>query len=42
MPSDRALLYIHGGGFIFCSLDSHRALVARLALAAGTRAFSVD
>jgi monoterpene epsilon-lactone hydrolase len=41
-PADRALLYIHGGGFIFCSLATHRALVARLALAAGTRAFSVD
>ncbi len=41
-PADRALLYIHGGGFIFCSLDSHRALVARIAQAAGTRAFSVD
>jgi monoterpene epsilon-lactone hydrolase len=41
-PADRALLYIHGGGFIFGSLDSHRALIARLARAAGTRAFSLD
>jgi acetyl esterase/lipase len=41
-PEDRALLYFHGGGFIFCSLKTHRALVARLALAGGTRAVSVD
>jgi acetyl esterase/lipase len=41
-PGDRAMLYIHGGGFLFCSLLTHRALVARLAVAAGTRAFSVD
>jgi monoterpene epsilon-lactone hydrolase len=41
-PPDRALLYIHGGGFIFCSLVTHRALVARIARAAGTRAFSID
>ncbi len=41
-PVGRALLYIHGGGFIFCSLATHRALVARLARASATRAFSVD
>ena len=41
-PQDRVLLYFHGGGFIFCSLKTHRALVARLAIAGGTRAVSVD
>jgi acetyl esterase/lipase len=41
-PADRALLYFHGGGFLFGSLATHRALVARLASAAGTRALSVD
>ena len=41
-PQDRLLLYFHGGGFIFCSLKSHRALVSRLAIAGGTRAVSVD
>ena len=41
-PDDRALLYFHGGAFIFCSLDTHRTLVARLALAGATRALSVD
>jgi monoterpene epsilon-lactone hydrolase len=41
-PADRALLYMHGGGFVFGSLITHRALIARLANSAGTRAFSVD
>ncbi len=41
-PSDRALLYMHGGGFMFCSPSTHRAMIARLAVAAGTRAFSVN
>jgi len=41
-PGDRVLLYFHGGGFIFCSLTTHRALIARLAMAGGTPAVSVD
>ncbi len=40
--ADRAILYMHGGGFVFGSLISHRAMIARLACAAGVRAFSVD
>ena len=38
----RVLLYFHGGGFLFCSPATHRAMIARLAKAAGTPAFSVD
>jgi monoterpene epsilon-lactone hydrolase len=41
-PPDRALLYFHGGAFIYCSLNIHRALVARWAVAGGTQAVSVD
>jgi monoterpene epsilon-lactone hydrolase len=41
-PFGRVLLYIHGGGFVFCSTATHRALVARLAIASGIRAFSMD
>jgi acetyl esterase/lipase len=41
-PDDRVLLYFHGGGFLFCSPATHRAMIARLAKAAGTPAFSVD
>jgi epsilon-lactone hydrolase len=38
----RALLYFHGGGFFFGSLQSHRHLVSRLAVAAGVTAVSID
>jgi epsilon-lactone hydrolase len=38
----RMLLYIYGGAFVFCSLATHRGLAARLAIAGGTRALSVD
>jgi monoterpene epsilon-lactone hydrolase len=41
MPQS-ALLYFHGGGFFFGSLNTHRHLVSRLAAAAGFTAFSID
>jgi monoterpene epsilon-lactone hydrolase len=41
-PPSRALLYFHGGGFFFGSLQSHRHLVSRLAVAAGVTAVSID
>ncbi len=41
-PQDRALLYIHGGAWVFCSPATHRAMVAQLALAAGVKALSID
>jgi acetyl esterase/lipase len=39
---DAAIVYLHGGGYIMGSLDSHRNLVANLSRAAGIRALSVD
>lgn len=36
------ILYIHGGGFVFGSLRSHRDLVGRLSAASGLAAFFVD
>jgi acetyl esterase/lipase len=39
---DRAILYVHGGGYIIGSIASHRHLVAALARAAGSRALSLD
>lgn len=39
--SSRRLLFLHGGGYAAGSLDSHRALAARIAKAAGTVAFLV-
>ncbi len=38
LPEERVLLYLHGGGYCICSLDTHRGLVSRLALAAEARA----
>jgi len=39
---DRALLYLHGGGYVIGSINSHRGTVARLASAAGARGLAVD
>ena len=37
----RALLYLHGGGYVIGSVDTHRDLASRIARAAGVRALSV-
>lgn len=37
-----ALVYAHGGGWVFGNLDSHDVLCARLALEAGIAVFHVD
>lgn len=37
-----AILYLHGGGFITCGLNTHRRLAADIACAAGWPALSVD
>lgn len=39
---DRALLYLHGGGFTTNSMHSHRKLAAHLAKAVGVRALVLD
>jgi acetyl esterase/lipase len=39
---DRALLYLHGGGYSVGSIASHRRLVGHLAKAAGVRGLSVE
>ena len=36
------ILYLHGGGYVFCSPGTHRDLVARLAHAADARCLSLD
>ena len=38
----RTILYFHGGGYYFCSPQSHRALVFQLAARSGARTFSLD
>jgi epsilon-lactone hydrolase len=39
---DAALLYLHGGGFVIGSLDSHRHLVAEAGRACGIAALALD
>ena len=36
------LLYLHGGGYVFGGLDSHRDIACRLARAAGVRTLLID
>lgn len=39
---DRAILYLHGGAFIVCGLNTHRAMVSRISAAAGATVLNVD
>ena len=36
------ILYLHGGGYVICSLQSHRHLVAEIGRAAGARTLGID
>jgi acetyl esterase/lipase len=38
----KVILYMHGGGYVICSLDSHRHLVAEAGRAAGARTLAID
>ena len=37
-----AILYLHGGGYAICSLDSHRHLVAEIGRACSARTLAID
>jgi epsilon-lactone hydrolase len=39
---DAAILYLHGGGYVIGSLDSHRHVAAEAGRAAGTRTLAID
>ena len=39
---DHTILYLHGGGYAFCSVATHRAMTMAWAKAAGAKVFSVD
>ena len=41
-PDDRAILYFHGGGFRIGSVNSHRDLIAQIALASGCRVLAIN
>lgn len=38
----RVILYLHGGGWVSCGLNTHRRMIAWISAAAGVPAFSVD
>ena len=40
--SRNVILYLHGGGYCICSLDTHRGLAARLAMASQARLLNID
>lgn len=39
---DRVLLFLHGGGYIMGSMETHRDLISRLSRAAGVRALGLE
>ena len=40
--TQKTILYLHGGGYCICSLDTHRGLAARLALASQAHVLIID
>jgi acetyl esterase/lipase len=40
--ADRAILYLHGGGYVMGSINTHRAMIARIARASKARALALD
>lgn len=40
--SDMTILYLHGGGFISCGIETHRRICERLARKTGATVYSVD
>src|ERR1700730_1576605 len=40
--ADRVILYLHGGGYVLGSINTHRAMVSRIARASNARALSLD
>ncbi len=40
--ADRVILYFHGGGYVMGSINTHRAMVARIARASQARALALD
>jgi acetyl esterase/lipase len=42
VSTQKTILYLHGGGYCICSLDTHRGLAARLALASQAHVLIID
>jgi epsilon-lactone hydrolase len=39
---DRVILYLHGGGYVVGSINTHRAMVSRIARSSNARALAID
>src|SRR3989442_4795350 len=39
---DRVILYLHGGGYVMGSVNTHRAMIARISRAAKAKALALD
>jgi acetyl esterase/lipase len=39
---DAIVLYLHGGGYVMCSINTHRRMVARIAETSASRALLID
>jgi acetyl esterase/lipase len=39
---DRVILYLHGGGYVMGSINTHRAMIGRIARASQARALALD
>jgi monoterpene epsilon-lactone hydrolase len=42
LAPEKVILYLHGGGYCICSLDTHRGLAARLSLACQARLLIIN
>ena len=40
--TDRVVLYLHGGGYVIGSVNTHREVISRLSRAAGAKALAID
>jgi len=40
--SGRVILYLHGGGYVIGSINTHRAMISRIARASNARALAID
>jgi acetyl esterase/lipase len=40
--AERVVLYLHGGGYVLCSVSTHRDMIARISRAAQARALGVE
>ncbi len=39
---ERVVYYLHGGGYVMCSVNTHREMISRLSRASGARALAIN